>query len=37
FFLMLRFFALERIQKNSQSSSDFSSTGSTRQHMLQPQ
>ncbi|MCJ8737305.1 hypothetical protein PDJAM_G00022230 [Pangasius djambal] len=37
FFLMLRFFALERMQKNSQSSSDFSSTGSTRQHMLQPQ
>ncbi|KAF4082761.1 hypothetical protein AMELA_G00129960 [Ameiurus melas] len=37
FFLMLRFFVLERIQKNSQSSSDFSSTGSTRQHMLQAQ
>ncbi|KAB5558751.1 hypothetical protein PHYPO_G00020870 [Pangasianodon hypophthalmus] len=36
FFLMLRFFALERMQKNSPSSSDFSSTGSTRQHMLQP-
>ncbi|XP_058257258.1 adhesion G-protein coupled receptor G1 isoform X1 [Hemibagrus wyckioides] len=36
-FLMLRFFALEKIQKNSESSSDFSSTGSTRQHMLQPQ
>ncbi|KAF7703443.1 hypothetical protein HF521_022450 [Silurus meridionalis] len=35
FFLMLRFFALERMQKNSQSSSDFSSTGSTRQQMLQ--
>lgn len=37
FFLMLRFFALEWIQKSSRSSSDFSSTGSTRQHMLQAQ
>ncbi|XP_060796728.1 adhesion G-protein coupled receptor G5-like isoform X2 [Neoarius graeffei] len=37
FFLMLRVFALDWVQRNSQSSSDVSSTGSTRQNMLQSQ
>ncbi|XP_062869485.1 adhesion G-protein coupled receptor G1-like [Trichomycterus rosablanca] len=37
FFLMLRFFALERMRKNTFGSDYSSSTGSTRQHMLQPQ
>ncbi|XP_066503973.1 adhesion G-protein coupled receptor G5-like [Hoplias malabaricus] len=37
FFLMLRFYALEQIRKKSKLITDGSSTGSTRQHMLQVQ
>ncbi|XP_072516986.1 adhesion G-protein coupled receptor G1 [Salminus brasiliensis] len=36
-FLMLRFYALERMRKKSEFSTDGSSTGSTRQNMLQAQ
>ncbi|KAL7854872.1 hypothetical protein SRHO_G00170620 [Serrasalmus rhombeus] len=37
FFLMLRFYALERMRKKPGFGTDGSSTGSTRQHMLQAQ
>ncbi|XP_028812521.1 adhesion G-protein coupled receptor G5-like [Denticeps clupeoides] len=37
FFIMLRYFALERVRKARDSVLDGSSTGSTRQHMLQTQ
>ncbi|XP_051986415.1 adhesion G-protein coupled receptor G5-like [Xyrauchen texanus] len=35
FFLMLRYYALQHMKKGNESSSDGSSTGSTKQHMLQ--
>ncbi|XP_067307269.1 adhesion G-protein coupled receptor G5-like [Pseudorasbora parva] len=35
FFLMLRYYALERMKKKDDSSSDRSSSGSSKQHMLQ--
>ncbi|TRY65886.1 hypothetical protein DNTS_025342 [Danionella cerebrum] len=35
FFLMLRFYALERMKKKDESSSDGSSSASSKQHMLQ--
>ncbi|XP_039518767.1 adhesion G-protein coupled receptor G1 [Pimephales promelas] len=35
FFLMLRYYSLERIKKKDDSSSDGSSSGSSKQHMLQ--
>ncbi|XP_026881154.2 adhesion G-protein coupled receptor G5-like [Electrophorus electricus] len=37
FFLMLRFYVLARMQSQSEYATDGSSTGSTRQHMLQTQ
>ncbi|XP_076880051.1 adhesion G-protein coupled receptor G1-like isoform X2 [Brachyhypopomus gauderio] len=37
FFLMLRFYVLARMQKRSKNISDGTSSGSTRQHMLQGQ